>query len=258
MFHNRNWLSVISNEESVIRWNFSLNCYRLSLPNSIRTRESINSFFNARVYVVEWIIIARLTRIDRLVFSDGTIGLFTFELLWHLNGSIAMTSPPSFYYRYSFRYRRDLLKNQTIYHAVYNGPWILISTSRKIFYSANPRWIIKFRKTSTSGRKYVCISNTLDLEGNKGREVRISVSGIVRYSRHAGTKERREREMVNFNLEDPESLCKSSSYKPVAKVNGMDSCVIVTRVRSPPMRNLFSIKLPANRRNDNCSIEIDF
>lgn len=64
--------------------------------------------------------------------------------------------------------------------------------------------------------------------------------------------------MVNFNLEDPESLCKSSSYKPVAKVNGMDSCVIVTRVRSPPMRNLFSIKLPANRRNDNCSIEIDF
>lgn len=64
-------------------------------------------------------IIARLTRIDRLVFSDGTIGLFTFELLWHLNGSIAMTSPPSFYYRYSFRYRRDLLKNQTIYTTRY-------------------------------------------------------------------------------------------------------------------------------------------
>lgn len=60
----------------------------------------------------------------------------------------------------------------------------------------------------------------------------MAVSGIVRYSRHAGTGERRKREMVNFNLEDPESSSKSGSCKPVAKVNGMDSCVIVTRVQS--------------------------
>lgn len=129
MFHNRNWLSVISSEESVIQWNFSFNCCRLSLPNfrngddifTRSVREKALIFFNARNFEFGEDIIARLTHIDR-----SWIGLFFWnDRLIYIRVAVtferlhAMTSPPSFYYRYSLRYRRDLSKNQTIY-AVYN------------------------------------------------------------------------------------------------------------------------------------------
>lgn len=73
MFHNRNWLSVISSEESVIQWNFSFNCCRLSLPNfrngddifTRSVREKALIFFNARNFEFGEDIIARLAHIDR-------------------------------------------------------------------------------------------------------------------------------------------------------------------------------------------------